>query len=169
MRRLRHGQPGESQAVCETLARLLADRPAWRTIATFSPIRGEVDLSPLADRLPDRHWLYPRVSGDDLTFHLVCDPERDLIPGAFGILEPPPALPVIAHGLIDAFLCPGLAFDPRGGRLGRGRGFYDRTLSLARPNAAKIGVCFPDQLVPDTFPEDHDIHMDEVVWGNIER
>lgn len=169
MRRLPQDPPRDSQAVCEALAQLLADHPGWRTIATFSAIRGEVDLSPLADLLPDRHWLYPRVCGHDLAFHLVSHPARDLISGAFGILEPSPALPIIAPDLIDAFLCPGLAFDPRGGRLGRGRGFYDRALSLARPDAAKIGVCFPQQLVPNTFPEAHDIQMDQVVCGSIER
>ena len=83
--------------------------------------------------------------------------------GAFGVREPSPDMPVIPLDQIDAFLCPGLAFDPRGGRLGRGRGFYDRMLAGARPDALRIGVCFPWQIVPDVFPEAHDVFMDGIL------
>jgi len=93
----------------------------------------------------------------------VENPDAQLMPGAFGVREPSPDLPVIPVKRIDAFLCPGLAFDPHGARLGRGRGFYDRMLSKARPGALKIGVCFPWQIVPDVFPEAHDVIMDEVL------
>jgi 5-formyltetrahydrofolate cyclo-ligase len=78
-------------------------------------------------------------------------------------LEPLPCLPELPVARIDAFFCPGLAFDSHGGRLGRGRGFYDRMLAQARPDALKVGVCFPRQLVSDTCPEAHDVRMDELV------
>lgn len=50
---------------------------------------------------------------------------------------------------IDAVLVPGRAFDARGARLGRGKGFYDRLLGRLRPDAraATIGICFREQLV----------------------
>jgi len=99
-------------------------------------------------------------------FHAVKNPDLELVPGAFGILEPSPTLPVVDLAKIDVFLCPGLAFDSHGGRLGRGRGYYDRLLARARPDAYKIGVCFPHQLVPETFTEPHDIHMDLVISGD---
>lgn len=169
MRRLHSAEVPDSRAVCEALHRWLAGRPALKTIATFSAIRGEVDLSEITARHPERTWVYPRVAGDRLTFHTVRNPLLDLRPGAFGIREPSPALAEVALEWIDAFLCPGLAFDLRGGRLGRGRGFYDRMLAGARAEALKIGVGFPAQLVPDTFPEAHDIPMDEVLCGNFER
>jgi 5-formyltetrahydrofolate cyclo-ligase len=145
----------------------LTARPGLRTVAVYSPLPGEVDLSPALIALPDRRWVYPRVTGHHLTFHS----GENLTPGAFGILEPAPGSPEIPLGEIDAFLCPGLAFDWNGGRLGRGRGFYDRLLAQARPDALKIGIGFPEQLVADTFSEAHDIRMDEVLVGtsNIER
>jgi len=93
----------------------------------------------------------------------VEDPCAGLSPGAMGILEPLPHLPQVGIAEIDAFLCPGLAFDARGGRLGRGKGFYDRMLARARPDALKMGVCFPQQLVPDVFAQEHDIPMDGVL------
>ena len=58
-------------------------------------------------------------------------------------------------------LVPGLAFDLRGGRLGRGRGYYDRFLAGA--TGLRVGVCFEDQIVADVPLEPHDLRMDFVV------
>jgi 5-formyltetrahydrofolate cyclo-ligase len=144
----------------------LSARPELRTIAVFSALPGEPDLTELTCLpRPGLRWVYPRVDGEHLTFHIVADPAQDLIPGAFGILEPAPGLTEVQPSEIDAFFCPGLAFDPQGGRLGRGRGFYDRLLAQARPAALKIGVCFAHQLVPNTHSEPHDIAMDIVISG----
>ena len=63
---------------------------------------------------------------------------------------------------IDLAIVPGMAFDPQGHRLGRGRGYYDRFLPLI-PQAYKIGLCFPFQLVGNVPTEPTDIAMDEVV------
>lgn len=173
MRRRLRDHPADSGPVGEAVFRWLSTRPALRTIAVYAALPGEVDLSELVARHPDHQWVYPRINGNDLAFHAVRNPIRDLVPGAFGIREPAPTLPEIPVERIDAFLCPGLAFDARGGRLGRGRGFYDRMLAGARPDAEKIGVCFAAQIVPDTFAEPHDIHMDEVCCEhrtlNVER
>jgi 5-formyltetrahydrofolate cyclo-ligase len=156
----------DSQPVCRALDECLSARPELRTIAVFSALPGEPDLTELTTLpRPGLRWGYPRVDGEQLTFHIVADPAQDLIPGAFGILEPAPGLPEVRASEIDAFFCPGLAFDPQGGRLGRGRGFYDRLLSKGRPDALKIGGCFPHQLVPDTHSEPHDIAMDLVISG----
>lgn len=163
MRRMLRDAPPDFPHVRHALDRWLAGHPALRTIAVFSALPGEVDLAAFVANHPDRRWVYPRVTGHHLEFHAVKHPATELLPGAFGILEPSPALAEIPIREIDAFLCPGIAFDPRGGRLGRGRGFYDRILAAARPDALKIGVCFPSQIVPDTFPEAHDIHMDAVI------
>lgn len=164
MRLIHRDGSRDARTVCKSLERWLAKHPGLKTIAAFSAIPGEVDLSELVARHPERVWVYPRVNGHHLTFHAVENPALDLIPGAFGILEPSTTLTEIAVDGIDVFLCPGLAFDIRGGRLGRGRGFYDRMLAAARTGSLKIGVCFPSQIVPDTFSEPHDIHMDEVVF-----
>lgn len=154
----------DSSRALASLDQWLAMHPESQVIAAFSTLPGEVDLSESIARHPDRTWVYPKVAGEHhLTFHIVENPHRDLMPGAFGILEPVSSTPEMAVTQIDAFLCPGIAFDPRGGRLGRGRGFYDRILSAARPEALKIGICFPHQLVEDTFSEPHDIHMDAVI------
>ena len=155
--------PVDSDAIHPAVLKWLADHPALETIAIFSALPGEVDLTDITLRHPERNWVWPRVAGEELQFHLVSHPATQLTTGTFGIREPSLELPLIAVHEIDAFLCPGLAFDLRGGRLGRGRGFYDRMLSKARPDAIKVGVCFPWQIVPDTFQEAHDVPMNEVL------
>ncbi len=61
-------------------------------------------------------------------------------------------------------LVPGLAFDNKGRRLGRGKGFYDRYLS--HPAAAhifKAGICPAGARVPAVPAEPHDVAMDVVI------
>lgn len=143
----------------------LRDRPALRTVATYSALPGEVDLSAAIRLYPEIRWVFPKVASSHLTFHRIENFAAELISGSFGILEPADHLPMVPIPEIDAFICPGLAFDPRGGRLGRGRGYYDRILADARGDALKLGVCFEFQRVEDTFAEAHDIHMDHVIAG----
>jgi 5-formyltetrahydrofolate cyclo-ligase len=154
---LRDRVEGGSDAFPELEAWLSA-RPELRTIAVYSPLPGEVDLSKSIAALPQTRWVYPRVLGEHLTFHS----GENLIPGSFGILEPREGTGEVPVFEIDAFICPGLAFDSRGGRLGRGRGFYDRVLANARPDSLNIGVCHNFQMVDDTFSEPHDVFMDQV-------
>ena len=127
----------------------LCDRPALRTIAVYSPLPGEVDFTATHQQLSGLNWVYPKVSGDALSFHPVNDPATELIAGAFGILEPADGLPAVAVHEIDVFICPGLAFDPRGGRLGRGTGF-DLGQLPSGPEPAPGGgcaVCLPKPAV----------------------
>ena len=162
MRQLALEKAPASEANLQALNDWLCRNDHLHIIAAFAALPGEVDLTEIITRNPKLCWVWPRISGVNLYYHHVENPAVDLKPGSFGVREPSPKLPVISVGQIDAFLCPGLAFDARGGRLGRGRGFYDRMLAGARPDAMKIGVCFPWQIVADTFPETHDVMMDEV-------
>ncbi len=156
--KLRDPQPSSDKA-CAALDRWLLAHPALSTIAVYSPLPGEVDLSKTLLARPDIDWVYPKITGHHLSFHH----GRNLATGSFGILEPDDSSEETPIAEIDAFLCPGLAFDKSGGRLGRGRGFYDRMLARARPDALKLGICFEFQMVPDTFPESHDVMMDAVI------
>jgi 5-formyltetrahydrofolate cyclo-ligase len=165
IRRQLRQSPRDSRPVCEAVRRWLEAHPALRTVALYAALPEEVDLLPLLAWDPDRRWVFPRVCGENLRFHEVRDWRRDLIPGLLGIREPAPALPQVQVPDVDVFLCPGLAFDATGGRLGRGRGYYDRMLASASAGAIKIGVCHPCQRVADTFGQAHDLRMDEVISG----
>lgn len=147
-----------SLAIREHLQEVL---PASGRIAAFVALPDEPDL---LNEDFSRKWILPRVASDkDITLYEVSSPE-ELTPGAFGILEPEPArCPSIRVEEVDCFLVPGLGFDPRSGfRIGRGKGFYDRLLSQARPDCRLLGITFSCQLgaVPR---EPHDIPMDLLV------
>lgn len=145
------------------VANWLSDHPNVRTLAIYSHLPGEIPLSHLVSTHPERRWVFPRVNGKTMTFHEVRESHSDLSTGSFGILEPLSHLPEVPAQEIDAFFCPGLAFDLSGRRLGRGKGFYDRILAKARNDALKIGVCHAFQLVAKIETEPHDIAMDEVI------
>ena len=92
----------------------------------------------------------------------------ELAPGAMGVLEPKPELRGrtdrrIEPSELDLIVTPGLAFDARGGRLGYGKGYYDKLFHQVRPDATKLAVCFQCQLFPDIPVLPHDIRMDIVV------
>ncbi|MBK1884488.1 5-formyltetrahydrofolate cyclo-ligase [Luteolibacter pohnpeiensis] len=161
MRSLLKSASFHDEPVAKKITHWISDHPELITIAMYAALPGEIDILELIS--PGKSWALPRVEGEKLVFHEVRSPDTDLKTGAFGIREPLETLPIIPADKIDAFFCPGLAFDARGGRLGRGRGFYDRLLENARPDALKIGICHPFQLVPDVFAEAHDIRMDGII------
>ncbi len=133
-------------------------------VATFAGLRDEPDLVPLL-AMPGLgvRWCFPRVRGGELTFHPIAS-QSDLAQGSFGIREPGATAPEIAIDSIDLFLVPGLGFDPvTGVRLGRGKGFYDRALALARPDAERLGIGFSCQLVEGLPAESHDVPLSRVL------
>lgn len=83
-----------------------------------------------------------------------------LKPGAFGIREPKEdcSRPVRPED-IDLVVVPCVAFDGHGGRIGHGKGFYDRYLPQLRPDAEKILIAFEAQRLPEvkTVPTDFPI------------
>ncbi len=79
--------------------------------------------------------------------------------GMYGIKEPCGDKADITP---DVVFVPGVAFDKSGGRIGYGKGYYDRFLSCV--NTLKIGVCFDEQLSCILFPCDKfDIKMDMII------
>lgn len=80
----------------------------------------------------------------------------------FGLQEPESGV-VVDPAEIDFIVVPGLGFDDKGARLGRGGGFYDRFLSKLPDEAIRCGVCFDCQMVEQIPVEAHDIRMNLVV------
>ncbi|MCH5211123.1 MAG: 5-formyltetrahydrofolate cyclo-ligase [Oscillospiraceae bacterium] len=85
---------------------------------------------------------------------------EDLHKGAYGIPEPSKSKPVSEED-IDVILVPGLAFDKKGGRMGFGKGYYDRLLAKSR--AMRIGLCYDFQLMDSIPTEEHDINMNYII------
>lgn len=85
---------------------------------------------------------------------------EDLIAGRHGVRVPGDGCPELHPAELGLILVPGVGFDARGGRLGRGGGFYDRLLSDRSISALAIGVCFSAQVVEEVPREAHDRRMD---------
>lgn len=129
-------------------------------VALYNAIAGEVQTSCLLEKWCDeKHLLLPRVVGSDLCFSPYCGADT-LRRGAFGIMEPDIDTSV-AMTDIDLIVVPGIAFDRRLNRLGRGGGYYDRLLSMAEVPA--VGLCFDFQLFEAIPTEPFDKKMDMIV------
>lgn len=83
-----------------------------------------------------------------------------LVEARFGLLEPAePWLPADAVAAAAVVLVPALAVDRTGVRLGRGAGFYDRSLVLTAPGARLVAVVRDDEVVDKLPAEPHDVRM----------
>lgn len=153
----------DSVAILEKLKRLTSLSSA-RTILLYSALPDEVQTESLMNELAaqGKTVLLPKVI-DDSTMELRrYTGKKDLSPGAYHIMEPSGER-FTDYAAIDVAIIPGMAFDSRGHRLGRGKGYYDRFLSQLTSKTIKIGLCFPWQLV-DVVPTDkNDISMDCVI------
>ncbi len=136
-----------------------------QTVALYAPVRNEVATDRLFSALSRRgaRIAYPRVIGDDLTFHQVLH-SQELVPGAFGVAEPSSECLRVVDEEIDLVVVPGVAFDRRGHRLGYGKGYYDRFLAARHDAGGRlVGFCYDFQLVESLPVEKHDVPMDLLI------
>ncbi len=136
-----------------------------KKILLYASFGSEVQTDELLkEALRDGKEVYlPRtlVKEKRLALHRVFDPS-ELKPGAYGIPEPPASNPEILPQDLDLIVTPGVAFDPRGGRLGYGGGYYDRLFAKA-PQVQRVGLAFSCQIVPELPLEPHDVRMHALV------
>jgi 5-formyltetrahydrofolate cyclo-ligase len=152
----------EAAALAAALARLPLEAAGEVWVAGYVPVRGEPGSTTMLDEL--------RAAGARVLLPLTGPPgpldwaeyvgERDLKRARYGLREPSGArLSPAAIGWAGTILVPALAVDRRGVRLGRGAGYYDRTLSAARPEARLVAVVRDEELL-DLLPEEpHDVRM----------
>ena len=105
----------------------------------------------------------PIVRGDDLRAVELSDDPAQLRRGRFGILEPYETENVIQPQEIGYIAVPGVAFDARGGRLGFGKGYYDRFLGQLPATTYRCGLAFGIQVVPCVPQVPHDVCMHGIV------
>jgi 5-formyltetrahydrofolate cyclo-ligase len=110
---------------------------------------------------------YCIVETNELELFLLED-MSELVEGAYKILEPRDdlrALPAkrVRPEELDLVMVPGTAFDASGGRMGQGKGYYDRLLANARPDAPLVALAFECQMFPEIPVAPHDVFMDLVM------
>jgi len=149
----------------EDLCARLRQSDLWssaNSILMFAPLSDEPDLLPLLEiaLAAGKQVALPRFSPQTAGYVAcqVCDLEHDQRVGKFGIREPAENCPQIPTTQLDLVLVPAVAFDCRGNRIGRGKGFYDRL--LADISSVKCGVVFNEQLVAEIPNEAHDVRVD---------
>lgn len=156
-----------SVGLCRVLGGSLLFRKA-RRIAFYLARDGEIDPGPLlalAARLGKRCYL-PVVAGQRMWFGEYHPGDR-LYPNRFGI--PEPRLPRGGHfpaARLDLVLTPLVAFDRRGGRLGMGGGFYDRSFAFKRRQPGRpalVGLAHHFQEVASLPLEPWDIPLVAIV------
>ena len=128
-------------------------------ILVYASLPDEISTDEFISRWYGRKQIFlPRVNGDDLDI-LPYRP-GDTAEGAFGIDEPT-GNECRDISEIDLVVVPAMAFDRRGNRLGRGRGFYDRLLHNA--TCPLIGAAYAIQIVEHSPAEPHDIKIPTIV------
>lgn len=138
----------------ETAAFMMADR-----ILMYHSLPDELSTHSFLKKWSGRkHFYLPRVNGVNL--EILPYEETRLELGAF-MIEEPTGTDTVSPDEIELIIVPAVAYDRRGNRLGRGRGYYDRLLAESR--ATKIGVGYDFQLLDSLPTEPHDIGMDIIV------
>ena len=94
--------------------------------------------------------------------HAQVDGVRDLQLSSGGLLQPTCPNFVEDLSVIDLIIVPGLLFDRRGYRVGRGGGFYDRFLA-AVDGAITVGLTYDDFIIDRIPAQDHDIPLHLVI------
>ncbi len=132
------------------------------TVCAYVPTRTEPGTTDLLDALAtvaDR-VLLPITGAPGPLCWVEYTGVDALRPAAYGLREPVgPVLPPETIALAHTVFVPALAVDRRGTRLGRGAGYYDRTLGLTSPTARLVAVVRDCELVEELPADPHDIPM----------
>jgi len=140
----------------------------WSTLFIYVNFRSELETLELIHRClsQGKRVAVPLVEASTFSMIplLIQDPEKDLVPGYYGIPEPDPQKSLrVAAREIDAAVIPGSVFDIQGGRLGYGGGYYDRFLVNDAPQAKRIGFAFEMQVVENVPVQPHDQPLDILI------
>jgi 5-formyltetrahydrofolate cyclo-ligase len=133
---------------------------------SFYPIEqnNEVNTFLISDYLhfrnPGLHICYPRTN--IATTHMdavVCSADSIFEANAYNIPEPLDT-ETAEPALMDLVIVPLLAFDASGNRVGYGKGYYDRFLSLCRKDCLRVGFSYFEPIDSIDDPNEFDVPLD---------
>jgi len=141
--------PGERSEASARVAALATGLPGWASgarIGAYLANDGELDAEPLMRQAVRDGLLVflPVIRADKQLDFRQWVPDAPLQDNHFGIGEPGSEAAHCPAAALDILCLPVVAFDDRGTRLGMGGGYYDRTLSAARPGCL-CGLAFSGQ------------------------
>jgi 5-formyltetrahydrofolate cyclo-ligase len=142
--RLKAVKPPERIRRSQAAAAIAIGLPAWakaRLVLAFLSMPSEIDTLPVIELAfqAGKGVAVPRIDDGDLAFIELAGDWRSWPLDRWNIPAPPVTAPVLSTVHIATLPClalvPGLAFDRDGGRLGRGKGYYDRFLASVQAAA----------------------------------
>lgn len=158
-----------SRTICERFM-AMPDYAKAKTVMFYIDVRAEVRT---------RHSLPAALSSGKTIVVPWCNDKgelelfrladmSELAVGMYKILEPKPELRGLPEKQcraedLDIVMVPGVAFDRRGGRMGHGKGYYDKLLQHARQETPLVALAFECQLFPEIPVAGHDIFMDKII------
>ena len=177
-----HRRREESAAAVKVITAL----PVWTAstvVLSFVAIsrQGEIDTAELLRLAGEqgKRVALPRIRSGELEFREVeveesgtLHPSLELHP--YGVEEPPESASLFEPAPEEKVLVvtPGLAFDRAGGRLGRGKGFYDGWLHrhrhlLSRGTLSPVGFGYEEQLLEQVPMDEGDVFLPQLVLGDM--
>ena len=176
--RLKNVSPEEFGIQGRVAASLLCSSSVWppyKTVFLFLSMNSEIETLPLIKAsLEDGKKVFaPRIEAEKLAFCRVLSADGPWRQGPFGTREPfgqesGGGEPVETEDFPALVIAPGIAFDRKGNRLGRGRGYYDRffaELDSSGREYTAFGLCMDFQLVEEVPVSENDKQMDGIVTG----
>jgi 5-formyltetrahydrofolate cyclo-ligase len=157
----RSGPAADPTELADRVMEFLDSVPGPQRLSCYSSYGTEPDTGALRERLAAAGYtvVLPRVAGAELEWVVDHGP---LIVSAMGIEEP--TGPTVDLLPVRVMLVPALAVSPSGMRLGKGGGYYDRTLSRLGTNRPIIAALRRDEDVVDDVPTDaYDAPVDVII------
>jgi 5-formyltetrahydrofolate cyclo-ligase len=138
-----------------------------RIVMAYWSIGSEIDTTPFLNAVLEsgKTLVLPKInrSAGVLDLYQVANLGTDLQTGIWNIREPNPTICAPADPSdLDLILVPGVAFDRHGGRVGHGKGYYDKLLAQC-PRAYKIAAAFEAQVFDKVPMNPHDIPIDALI------
>ena len=167
IRLLKQQYKDDLQSMSIPVLTALEGHPAFKeahTVLLYYSLPDEVHTHAFVEKWKSaKRILLPVVVGNELELRTYTGKDS-LQTGAYGI-EEPTGTRYTDYAHIDFVAVPGVAFDRKGNRLGRGKGYYDRLLPLLT-QAYKAGICFPFQLTEEIPTDFYDIRMDTIITSD---
>lgn len=165
IRLLKKGQTAESKrSESEQIWSILEKNPLFQNshnILIYWSMNDEVETPDFIRKWQhQKQFLLPCVVGDELEIKLF-NGDADMLSGDRFQIPEPKGEAITNYDIIELAIVPGVAFDKQHQRLGRGRGYYDKT--LCKIKAPKIGVCFSFQYLDEIPTDGFDVPMDDVI------
>ncbi|MGE5191647.1 MAG: 5-formyltetrahydrofolate cyclo-ligase [Deltaproteobacteria bacterium] len=168
-RRRQENKEELSRVICEKFVSL-PEYAAARTVMFYVDVRTEVRTRDyLATALTHGKRIVVPWCNDRGELELFwLKSMDDLAIGMYKILEPKPDLRNLPDRQVpvaelDLIMVPGVAFTREGARMGHGKGYYDKLLEHARPDAPLVALAFECQLFPEIPTQSHDVFMDKII------